>query len=78
MKTACHFLAGLVAVGSTFIAAAQTAAPDFKAPLDASIPRSPKGLAIQEGKKLLMDTRRLLPKNVGNGQNLHRCRLCQI
>ena len=42
MKTACHFLAGIAAAGSTFIAAAQTAAPDFKAPLDASIPSGPR------------------------------------
>ena len=55
MKSACHLLACVAAVGSTFIAAAQTAAPDFKAPLDASIPSGPKGLAIQEGKKLLTD-----------------------
>ena len=75
MKTVCHLLAGIVAVGSTFIAAAQTAAPDFKAPLDASIPSGPKGLATQEGKKLLTDTRRLLPNNVGNGLNCTNCHL---
>lgn len=75
MKTVCHFLAGIAAAGSTFIAAAQTAAPDFKPPLDTSIPSGPKGLAIQEGKKLLTDTRRLLPNNVGNGLNCTNCHL---
>ena len=75
MKTACHLPACIAAVGSTFVAAAQTAAPDFKAPLDASIPSGPKGLAIQEGKKLLTDTRRLLPNNVGNGLNCTNCHL---
>ena len=75
MKTACLLLACIAAVGSPFIAAAQTAAPEFKAPLDASIPSGPKGVAIAEGKNLLTDTRRLLPKNVGNGLNCTNCHL---
>ena len=75
MKTARHLLAFIAAVSSPFIAAAQTAAPDFKAPLDTSIPSGPKGLAIGEGKKLLTDTRRLLPNNVGNGLNCTNCHL---
>jgi len=49
MKTVCHLLACIAAVNSPFIAAAQTTAPDFKAPLDASISSGPKGLAIGQG-----------------------------
>ena len=75
MKTVCNLLVCIAAVSSPFIAAAQTAAPDLKAPFDASIPSGPKGLAIQEGKKLLTDTRRLLPNNVGNGLNCTNCHL---
>ena len=75
MKTAFHLLEGIAAMASTFIATAQIAAPDFKAPLDGSIPSGPKGLSIQEAKKLLTDTRRLLPNNVGNGLNCTNCHL---
>ena len=75
MKTALQFLACMAAFAGSFSAAAQTAAPDFKPLLDTNIPSGPKGVAIQEGKKLLTDTRRLLPKNVGNGLNCTNCHL---
>lgn len=75
MKIVLLFLTPLVMTNISFGVAAQNAAPDFKPPLEASIPAGPKGLAIQEGKKLLTDTRRLLPKNVGNGLNCTNCHL---
>ena len=75
MKNVLSFFTCLVTFLGSFSAMAQTAMPDFKPPLDASIPSGPKGTAIQEGKKLLLDTRRLLPKNVGNGLNCTNCHL---
>jgi thiosulfate dehydrogenase len=56
-------------------AAAQTPAPAFTAPDESTIPAGPKGLAIQEGKKLLTETHLRLPKNVGNGLNCTSCHL---
>ena len=75
MKTALQFLTCIAALGGSLSVVAQTAAPDIKPPPDASMPSGPKGIAIQEGKKLLMDTSRLLPKNVGNGLNCTNCHL---
>ena len=75
MKTKLHLFACIAALCCALTAYAQTAAPEFKPPLDASMPGGPKGLAIAEGKKLLMDTRRLLPNNVGNGLNCTNCHL---
>lgn len=75
MKTKLQFLTCLLALGGSFSATAQTGVPDFKPPLDATLPSGPKGVAIQEGKKLLTDTYRLLPKNVGNGLNCTNCHL---
>lgn len=55
--------------------AAQTAAPALTAPAESTIPPGPKGLAIQEGKKLLTETHQRLPRNVGNGLNCTSCHL---
>ena len=55
--------------------AAQSPVPPFTAPADSTIPSGPKGLAIQEGKKLLTETHQRLPKNVGNGLNCTSCHL---
>ena len=57
------FVAGLLSLN----ASAQTTAAEFKVPPESSIPSDPKGVAIQEGKKLLTETHQRLPKNVGNG-----------
>ena len=48
---------------------ASAQAPEFpmKPPADSAIPAGPKGLAIQEGRKLLTETHQRLPKTVGNG-----------
>ena len=75
MRTAFRLLACLLALGVSGQGAAQTAAPDFKPPLDTTLPGGPKGVAIAEGKKLMTDTRRLLPQNVGNGLNCTNCHL---
>ncbi len=56
-------------------AMAQSNAPQLAAPPESSIPSGPKGAAIQEGKKILADTRKHLPKNVGNGLNCTNCHL---
>ena len=44
-------------------------------PTEASIPAGPVGDAIRLGKTLITDTRRQLPKNVGNGLNCSNCHL---
>ena len=44
-------------------------------PPESSIPAGPKGVAIQEGKKLLTETRQRLPNSVGNGLNCTNCHL---
>lgn len=75
MKIVLQLLNCLMLASIGFGAAAQNAAPDFKLPLDSSVPSGPKGVAIGEGKKLLTDTRRLLPNNVGNGLNCTNCHL---
>ncbi len=75
MKLAIRLLTCLIALVVSGHVAAQTAAPDFKPPLDTTLPSGPKGVAVAEGKKLMTDTRRLLPKNVGNGLNCTNCHL---
>lgn len=49
--------------------------PPLVAPADSTIPAGPKGVAIQEGRKLLTETHLRLPKNVGNGLNCTSCHL---
>ena len=65
------------AVAALMMANASAQSPDFpmKPPADAAIPDGPKGLAIQEGRKLLSETHQRLPKNVGNGLNCTNCHL---
>lgn len=55
--------------------AAQAAAPALAVPAESTIPAGPKGLAIQEGRKLLTETHQRLPKNVGNRLNCTSCHL---
>jgi len=47
----------------------------FNVPADSSIPGGPEGEAIRLGRTLIIDTRRLLPNNVGNGLNCGNCHL---
>lgn len=58
-----------------FSAHAEALQADFNPPSEANIPTGPRGLAIQEGKKLLTETHQRLPKNVGNGLNCTSCHL---
>ncbi len=66
------FLLMFVMAGAT----AQAAAPvPFKVPADSTIPGGPDGEAIKLGRALITDTRKLLPKNVGNGLNCTNCHI---
>jgi thiosulfate dehydrogenase len=47
----------------------------FTVPPESSIPAGPKGVAIQEGRRLLTETHRRLPNHVGNGLNCTNCHL---
>ena len=47
----------------------------FKVPADSTIPSGPEGDAIKLGKALVIDTRKLLPKHVGNALNCSNCHL---
>src|SRR5271157_5689329 len=56
--------------------AAQAAGPaPFNVPTNATIPGGPEGDAIKLGRSLITDTRKKLPKNVGNGLNCSNCHL---
>ncbi len=54
---------------------AQSTLANFSVPTASSVPAGPQGEAIIQGKKLLTETRVLLPKNVGNGLNCTSCHL---
>ena len=62
---------GLVASGPL---AAASPAP-FSVPADSTLPSGPEGAAIKLGRTLITDTRKLLPRNVGNGLNCTNCHL---
>lgn len=47
----------------------------YRVPDDSKLPAGPEGEAIRLGKALLTDTRRKLPKHVGNGLNCSNCHL---
>jgi len=71
---------GVVLAGMLFAAAslpgwAAQGEAAFSVPDPASIPKGPVGEAIQRGKALLSDTRKMLPANVGNGLNCTSCHL---
>ena len=70
-----YLMAAGLAFGLAGTVAAQTVAPALAAPADSTIPAGPKGIAIQEGRKLLTETHQRLPKNVGNGLNCTSCHL---
>jgi thiosulfate dehydrogenase len=75
MTMKLQLITASLALGLAGSVVAQTAAPAFVAPAETTIPSGPKGLAIQEGKKLLTETHQRLPKNVGNGLNCTSCHL---
>lgn len=65
------FAAALLSIGT---AAHANPAP-FNPPVESTIPAGPVGDAIKLGKLLVSDTRKQLPKNVGNGLNCSNCHL---
>jgi thiosulfate dehydrogenase len=73
MKIKLNMSVGISALLIVSSVGAQATAPEFKSPSDSSIPSGPKGIAIQEGKLLLTETHKRLPKNVGNGLNCTNC-----
>lgn len=44
-------------------------------PADTTIPAGPEGDAIRLGRQLMNDTRKMLPRNVGNGLNCSSCHI---
>jgi len=66
---------GVVSVFMIGDVGAQASTAAFTPPAELTIPAGPAGTAIQEGKKLLAETRQRLPKNVGNGLNCTNCHL---
>lgn len=50
---------------------------DYRIPPDSSIAQEPNAVAIMLGKRLLNETARLLPTNVGNGLNCNSCHMAQ-
>ncbi|HQR12066.1 MAG TPA: c-type cytochrome [Casimicrobiaceae bacterium] len=69
-------LVAFALLGATFMAPARAATPvPLVVPDEINIPSGPEGAAIEFGKKLVGDTRKLLPKNVGNGLNCSNCHL---
>ena len=75
MKLAYSIWVGAVAAFFASGVSAQTPALDFTPPAESSVPVGPKGIAIREGKTLLVETHQRLPKNVGNGLNCSNCHL---
>jgi thiosulfate dehydrogenase len=75
METRYQIPVGVAAAFMAFNASAQVTAPEFKPPPDSSIPSGPKGIAVQEGKKLVTETHQRLPKYVANGLNCTNCHL---
>ncbi len=55
--------------------ASPTPVPPFAPPRDSAIPPDAAGAQILRGMRLLSDTKRLLPDNVGNGMNCTSCHL---
>jgi thiosulfate dehydrogenase len=71
-------MAGLMLVGlpaAVSAAEPETAAIPFRAPRDADIFKEPNAAQILLGKRLLSDTKHLLPENVGDGLNCTSCHL---
>ena len=65
---------GLLCYAALNTAIAAGPAP-FQVPADSTIPAGPEGVAVRLGKSLITDTKKLLPRNVGNGLNCTNCHL---
>ncbi|MBL8420380.1 MAG: c-type cytochrome [Dechloromonas sp.] len=68
--TAFMFVAGVAA--SPVVTAADV---PLVVPADSSIPAGPEGDAIRLGRQLMNNTRKQLPRNVGNGLNCSSCHI---
>ena len=70
-------LAGLATIAATLAPAwAEDAAPlPFSVPRDSAIPKTEQGAQILYGKRLMTETKRLLPDNVGAEMNCSSCHL---
>lgn len=75
VKNPLRLLLSALAIFLNGYAAAESTLAKFSVPSEASLPGGPQGAAILQGKKLLTETRVLLPKNVGNGLNCTNCHL---
>lgn len=67
------FAAALLSIGTAAYAA--PAAVPLEPPAESTLPAGPEGDAIKLGKLLITDTRKQLPKNVGNGLKCSNCHL---
>lgn len=74
LRPAALFMAVLSTMSWTAAHAAPEPAP-FSPPAESTIPAGPEGDAIKLGKLLVNDTRKQLPKNVGNGLNCSNCHI---
>lgn len=72
LRSPTWVLAALIA--ATGMTAHAAPAP-FNLPAESTIPKGPAGDAIRLGKLLVTDTRKQLPRNVGNGLNCSNCHL---
>lgn len=68
-------LAGLMGVIALPALAQDPTPAAFAVPADAAIPRTEQGDLIRLGKRLMTDTKRLLPDNVGADMNCTSCHL---
>jgi thiosulfate dehydrogenase len=65
---------GVLCIAALSPAHAAAPAP-FKVPADSTIPAGPEGNAVRLGKTLITDTKKLLPRNVGNDLTCTNCHL---
>lgn len=75
MKNLLKVFGLLCLLSHVSFASAQSNLADFIVPPESTIPEGALGIAIKQGQKLMDDTQRLLPKNVGNGLNCSSCHL---
>lgn len=68
-------LGAALALAFSTSALAQATPATLPVPDEATIPAGPMGDAIKRGKLILTDTKRQLPRNVGNGLNCTSCHL---
>jgi thiosulfate dehydrogenase len=64
-----------ILLAAVLVSTAYAGSVQFEPPAESAIPGGPEGDAIRLGKRLLTDTRKQLPDNVGNGLNCSNCHL---